>query len=202
MESDAPRKVAAVVLAAGRSSRMGDTNKLLVEAWGKALVRHAVEAAVGSLASPVVVVTGFEADRIEACLAGLPVTIAYNGDYGRGISTSLQCGIAALPVDAEGAIICLADMPGVQAGHLDRLIGAFDPEMDRAVCVPSHNGRRGNPVLWSRLFFPEIMALTGDEGARKLLRKHGPVVHKVEMASGAILWDVDTPDALVGLLRD
>ncbi|MBT7507226.1 MAG: nucleotidyltransferase family protein [Rhodospirillales bacterium] len=191
-----PKHIAVIVLAAGQSSRMGDTNKLLAEVQGKTMLRHAVDAALGSRAVGVVVVTGFEADRINKSLNGLAVEVVHNEDFADGMRTSLKWGLAALSDDIGGAIICLADMPGVKAADLDNLISAFDPHADRAVCVASYDGKRGNPVLWSQAFFSEIMELTGDVGARALLQKHAPVVHEVEMASDAVIQDVDTPDAL------
>ena len=190
-----PKNIAVIVLAAGQSSRMGDTNKLLAEIQGKTMLRHAVDAVLGSRAVRCVVVTGFEADRISESLNGVAVSVVHNEDFADGMSTSLKCGLSALTDDIDGAIICLADMPGVNATHLDSLISAFDPHADRAVCVASYNGKRGNPVLWSQAFFGQMMELTGDVGARALMQKHRSVVHEVEMASDAVIRDVDTPDA-------
>lgn len=104
-------RVGALVLAAGRSSRMGGAHKLLEELAGKPMVRHAVEAALASSAAPVVVVTGYRADDVAAALDGLDVIFAHNRDYAEGLSTSLAAGLAALPAEADAAIVCLGDMP-------------------------------------------------------------------------------------------
>src|SRR4051794_33959965 len=136
----AGRHVAAVVLAAGRSTRMGGPNKLLAEVNGKPLVRTAVEQALASRASPVIVVTGHQRQETEAAIAGLDVKLVHNPDFAEGLATSLKAGVAAIPADHDGAIICLADMPGVNAALIDKLIAAFDPEKGALVVVPTLDG--------------------------------------------------------------
>jgi len=199
--SATPNKIGAIILAAGRSSRMGTVNKLLEPVAGKEMMRHAIDAAIGSSASSVIVVTGFDADKIEESLEGLPVRLVHNRRYSQGMSTSLRCGIEALPDDVDGVVICLADMPDVNSGHIDKLIENFDPDMERAICVSCFNGRRGNPVLWSRFFFAEMKKLTGDQGARKLLCDYRNVIFEVVMPSDAVLRDIDTPEALAEMTQ-
>jgi len=195
--SDAPRaaKIAAVVLAAGMSSRMG-SNKLLADLDGKPLVRHAVEAAIASHASPVIVVTGRDADPIKAALRGLNVRFVDNPDFSKGLSTSLKAGISAVPQVCDGALILLGDMPGVGAALIDRLVAGFDPFEDRAIVVAARQGKQGNPVLWARRFFPEIEAIEGDVGARNLVGIYGELVCEIEAGDDAPLTDIDTPQAL------
>jgi len=193
------RRIAAVVMAAGRSTRMGGANKLVADIAGKPLVRIAVEQALASRAKPVIVVTGHERERVEAALAGLAVRLVHNADFAQGLGTSLRAGIAAVPADADGAIVCLGDMPQVDAALIDRLIGAFDPERGALAVVPSIDGKRGNPVLWSRRFFPDLMAIEGDIGARHLIGRYGEAVVEVPVTGNGALLDVDTPEALVGL---
>jgi molybdenum cofactor cytidylyltransferase len=190
------RAIAAVVLAAGRSSRMGGPNKLLAEIGGKPLVRMVVDAALGSRARPVVVVTGHQRDKVEAALAGLPVKFVHNPHFADGLGTSLKAGIAALSADVDGAIVCLGDMPQVDAALIDRLIGAFDPDHGALVVVPTIDGKRGNPVVWSRRFFPDLMAVEGDVGARYLIGRYTEAVAEVPLTGTAALTDVDTPEAL------
>ncbi|HEX3487077.1 MAG TPA: molybdopterin-binding/glycosyltransferase family 2 protein [Micropepsaceae bacterium] len=192
----APR-IAALVLAAGLSSRMG-SNKLLQEWRGKPLLRWAVEAALASDASPVIVVTGNEAAKVETALKGLDVRYVHNGDYRSGLASSLKTGIAAVPDSADGAIVLLGDMPEINASVIDRMIAAFSPADGRAICIAIHERRRGNPVLWSRAFFPEIATLSGDEGARRLLAQHEELVCEIDADSG-VLRDIDTPEALAAL---
>ena len=195
-EAPAGRRIGAVVLAAGRSTRMGGPNKLLAEVGGRPLVRIAAEEALASRARPVVVVTGHQRAEVEATLAGLPVTFAHNPDYAEGLSTSLRAGIAALPAEADGAIVLLGDMPQVDAALIDRLIAAFDPEKGAFVVVPTIAGKRGNPVVWSRRFFPDLSGLGGDVGARHLIATYPEAVIEVPVTGRAAFVDVDTPDAL------
>jgi len=192
--------IAAVILAAGLSSRMGH-NKLLADVDGKPLVRRAVDASLASAARPIIVVTGSEADQVDHALSGLPVTMVRNLDFRKGLSTSLIAGINAVPDDCDGAVVLLGDMPDVTAHTIDRLIAAFDPEEDRSICVATRDGKRGNPVLWSREFFPDIRKLEGDVGAKGLIGENAGIVCEVEMADDGPLLDIDTPDALAAYRR-
>ena len=195
----APRRVAAVVLAAGRSTRMGGPNKLLADIAYRPLVRIAAEEALASRAKPVIVVTGHQREQVETALAGLPVQLVHNPDFADGLGTSVKAGIAAVPADVDGAIVCLGDMPQVDAGLIDRLIAAFDPDQGALVVMPTFEGKRGNPVLWSRRFFPDLMAIEGDVGARYLIGRYSEAVVEVPLEGKAALVDVDTPEALVGV---
>ena len=192
----AARRVGAIVLAAGRSTRMGGPNKLLETISGKPLVRIAAEEALRSRADPVVVVTGHERAKVEAALAGLDLRLVHNPDYAQGLSTSVKAGLAALPPEAEAAIVCLGDMPQVTSALIDRLIAAYDPEQNALVVLPTFAGKRGNPVLWSRRLFPDLMALEGDVGARHLIGAYQEVVIELPVENAAAMVDIDTPDGL------
>jgi molybdenum cofactor cytidylyltransferase len=194
----APR-VAALVLAAGRSTRMGPVNKLLAELGGRPMVARVADAARASRADPVIVVTGHERRRVEAALAGLDVTLAHNPDYTAGLSTSLHRGLAALPEDTEGVLVCLGDMPRVTAAVLDQLIAAFDPLEGSAICLPTWQGKRGNPVLFARRYFAEMQTIAGDVGAKALIGEYPEAVCEVAMTDDAVLSDVDTPEGLAAL---
>jgi molybdenum cofactor cytidylyltransferase len=189
------RRVAAVVLAAGRSSRMGAVNKLTAEINRKPLVRIVAEQALASQASPVIVVTGHEREKVEAALAGLSVKLVHNPRYADGLGTSLKTGIAAVPDEADAAIVCLGDMPRVDAALMNQLIAAYDPERGALAVVPVIDGRRGNPVLWSRRFFPDLTAVEGDIGARNLIANYSEAVTEVPVTGGAAFTDVDTPES-------
>lgn len=190
-------KVGIVLLAAGRSSRMGGPNKLLALFDGKPLVRRTAERALGSKASGTIVVTGHQRERVQAALAGLHVAFADNPDFADGLSTSLKAGIAYLPEDSAGVMIVLGDMPGVSSEDLDRLIDAFRKAGGNSVVRASHDGKRGNPVLLPRSLFPAIAHLEGDTGARHLVEAEGLDVIDVEIGAGASV-DVDTREALEG----
>ncbi len=190
------RNVVAVILAAGRSTRMGGPNKLLAELSGKPLVRIVTEQALASGASGVIVVTGHQAAEVEKALTGLKVKFVRNPDFAAGLATSVKSGIAAVPANADGAVVCLGDMPLIDAHLIDRLIEAFAPDRGNLIAVPVSDGRRGNPVLWSRRFFDELMTLDGDIGARHLIAKHNQAVAEVPVEGHGAFLDIDTPEAL------
>lgn len=194
------RQVCAIVLAAGRSRRMAPLNKLLVtDGKGLPMISRVVDNVLASRARPVIVVTGHERERVEEALAGRPVLFAHAEEYAEGLSASLKAGLRAVPPEAEGLLVCLGDMPLVTGPMLDRLIGAFDPEEGRAVVQPTFRGKQGNPMLWSREFLDEMLAISGDIGARHLAAKHADRLVEVEMADDAVLRDFDTTDALKAL---
>ncbi|MGH6988446.1 MAG: NTP transferase domain-containing protein [Stellaceae bacterium] len=194
----APR-IAALILAAGQSTRMGTLNKLTIEVGGKPMVRHAAEAALGSKARPVTVVTGHEREAVEAALSGLDVAFVHNPDYAQGLSTSMKTGLAALAATADGAVMLLGDMPRVAATEIDRLIAAFNPTEGRAIVVPARKGKRGNPVLLGRQVFHELARVEGDRGAREVIAAHDDLVAEIDVAGDGILTDIDTPQALAKL---
>jgi molybdenum cofactor cytidylyltransferase len=191
------RNVTAVILAAGRSTRMGGPNKLLAELNGKPLVRIVTEQALASKASNVIVVTGHQAAEVEKALVGLKVKFVRNPDFVAGLASSVKTGIAAVPDNADGAVVCLGDMPLIDAHLIDRLIDTFAPDRGNLIAVPVSDNRRGNPVLWSRRFFDELMTLDGDIGARHLIAKHSEAVAEVPVEGHGAFLDIDTPEALV-----
>jgi molybdenum cofactor cytidylyltransferase len=192
-------RIAVLLLAAGRSSRMGGPNKLLAEIDGRPMVARTAQRLLSSHARPVIAVLGNQADAVDAALGRLPVLRVHNPAFAEGLSTSLKRGIAALPPDTDGVIVCLGDMPLVAGRDLDRLIAAFNPLEGRAIVVPTRRGKRGNPVLWASRFLAEMAELAGDVGAKHLIGEHADLVYEVEMDSDGILVDVDTPDALAAL---
>ena len=186
--------VAALILAAGKSSRMGSANKLLAEVGGRPMVARVAEIALASRARPVVVVTGFEGDLIAAALAGLAVAIVPNPDYNLGLSASLKAGFATLRgTNVAGALVLLGDMPHLTATTLDRLIAVFEQSRGKAICVPEADGQRGNPLLWPSVLFAEMAGLAGDKGARELLARYPDRINIVAAPASEILADVDTP---------
>ena len=175
---------------------MGAINKLLAQIDDISMIRRVVETILTSKAGPLIVVTGHEADHIRTELEGCEVTFIHNPDYAEGLSSSLRAGIYGLPDAADGVLVCLADMPQVTASHVNKLIAAFDPIEGRAICVPTSNGKRGNPVIWDARFFSEMTAVSGDVGARHLIGEYDDLVCEVEIGDGGVLVDIDTPQAL------
>ena len=157
-------------------------------------------AALESGADPVIVVTGFDAPRVAEALSDLKVTIVPNAAFDEGLSSSLKAGLSAVPPDSDGALVLLGDMPKVEASVLGALLAAFTGR--DAICVPVHQGRRGNPVLWGLSYFAEMMQLTGDVGAKQLLARHADHVTEVPVGSDGIFADVDTLADLTRLTAD
>ncbi len=209
-ETEGNHHVAAIILAAGRSTRMGGPNKLLAELSGKKLVRIVTEQALASKASEVIVVTGHQADLIEQALRGVQgprgpqgprVKFVRNPDFAGGLASSVKAGIAAVSAEADSAVICLGDMPLIDSGLIDRLIENFAPDQGHLIVVPVADSRRGNPVLWSRRFFKELMTLDGDIGARHLIASHAEAVAEVPVEGNGAFLDIDTPQALEAARR-
>ncbi len=194
-----PSRVTCLVLAAGSSKRMGDRNKLLEPIDGIPMVATVVRTALASRADSVVVVTGKGREQVEACLSELPIDTLWNPDHAQGLSTSLRAGVYGLPDGTQAVVVCLGDMPRVLPSHIDALIHAFLADPDGSIFVPTWQGRRGNPVLWTADMLPEFGTLSGDLGAKVLMTQHETMLHEVPVDSAGILTDVDTPEALQAL---
>ncbi len=196
----APRsrpRVAALVLAAGLSRRMAPQNKLLaMMPNGQRMIQATAHRILGSSANPVIVVSGHQDRQIREALADCKVRFVHAPDYAEGVAASLRTGIAALSSSIGAVMVCLGDMPLVESATMDRIIAAYDPSEGREIIIPCFDGQRGNPVLWGQRFFPELLALSGDTGARQILHKYMEYVSEVGVDSDSVLRDFDTPDAL------
>ena len=193
-------RIAVLILAAGQSRRTGKINKLLAEIDGIPMAARVLKEVKASSANPTIVVTGHEAERVSQTLGDDDLTFVHNADYADGLSTSLVAGVKALPEHIDGVIVCLGDMPRVKAAHIDKLIAAFNPLEGRAICVPTSNGKRGNPVLWGTQFFEEMQGVAGDVGARHLIGSYSELVAEVPIDDDGVLVDVDTPEALSAMM--
>lgn len=199
-----PATVGAVLLAAGRSSRMGGPNKLLALFDGVPLVRRSALRLAASAAGPNVAVVGHQAEAMRGALAGTGLEIIENPDFESGLASSLKAGIGHLPPTLDGVLVALADMPGVTTQDYDRLIAEFRRHGGSAVVRATSGGRRGNPAILPRPLLGRIEELQGDEGARHLVESGGLEIVDVEIGEAAHV-DVDTPDALAaagGVLVD
>lgn len=191
------RAVHAVLLAAGASRRFGNDNKLLAEIDGVPLVRRVAEWLLASRTAGVIAVTGFEADKIRKALAGLDIQFTDNPDFAEGLASSLRCGVAALPERSTGAMIVLADMPGITTALIDGLIGAFQQEACKKIVYPTHrSGDQGNPVIWPARFFEDLKKLNGDAGAKRFIGAHDADTHGVPIDDKDSLSDIDRPEDL------
>ena len=189
--------VAAIVLAAGRGTRFGDEPKLLARINGKTLVRHMVEAAVGSSVDPIIVVTGYRSEEVEADLRALPVQIVRNVLFAQGLSTSLKVGFSSVPATTRAAIVLLGDMPFVKVELIDALVDEWLERGGPSALVPTFGGRRGNPAVLSRALQIDIDGLSDDAGAGPLLRGRADVL-QWPTADPAVAQDIDTRDELAG----
>jgi molybdenum cofactor cytidylyltransferase len=200
-------RVGAVILAAGQSSRFragggGDPTKLVAKLDGKPIVRRVVEAGLAAKARPIVVVTGYARDSVEAAIAGLEIGVAFNPKFASGLASSLSLGLSAMPRGIVGALVLLGDMPWIEPQLIDTLIDAFLARKDALAAVPLREGRRGNPVLLSQKLFERAMRLTGDEGARNLIGALGAgELVEVDAPDIGVTFDIDTPDDLAAAQR-
>jgi molybdenum cofactor cytidylyltransferase len=185
--------IAAVVLAAGSSTRMGRP-KLLLPLGSKSLVRRVVEEVLASRIDRVLVVTGPDGEKLVATLAPLPIEPVDNPDHRNGLSTSVRAGLGALGADAEAAVMVLADQPFVDRTVFDGLIETYRSS-GAAIVQPRYAGQPGNPILWDRSTFGELMAQEGDQGGRTLLRRWSERVVQRDFPDPVMAADVDTPDA-------
>jgi molybdenum cofactor cytidylyltransferase len=196
----APSPVAAVVLAAGGSKRMGQAKQLL-PIDGQPMVRRVVQAVCDAGLAQVVVVVGAEGERVAGALAGLELEIVHNRNWQQGMSTSVRAGLEALRPEIEAALLVLADQPGLTPALLQVLVDGYRASQARIV-APFYRGRRGNPVLFARALFPELGQVEGDRGGRALLVRYQQEVAHVDLDDAAILLDVDTRQDYEGLCSD
>lgn len=196
-------KITALILAAGMGTRftasaklaapLGNIDKMTAPWQGQPMVRHVARQALTSKAREVIVVTGHHHAKVEAALAGLNVSITHNSEFAKGMASSLQAGLSALPADSAGALILLGDMPLIPPTVLDLLIAqtAIAPDNTLAI-VPTCKGEWGHPVLLLKKAFSGLMALQGDQGARKYLQQHRADIVELAVDDAAILADIDT----------
>jgi len=179
------KQSAAIILAAGASTRLGEP-KQLVEFVGERLLERAVRTAREAGCGPVVVVLGAGAGTIQAQCSLRDATVIHNMEWKEGMASSIRAGVAALPLETESAIVMTCDQPAVTAAHLQRLMAA----MGNGAVASEYSGRRGVPACFPAVLFAELAQLRGDQGAAKLLQQ-SPAV---PLPFGEV--DVDTPEGL------
>ena len=192
-------RIAAILLAAGASRRMGGANKLLLPVGDEPMIRRLARTLLASRATSVTVVTGHEAERVAAALEGLPVRRVHNPHHADGQMTSVRAGLLAAEA-ADGYLVCPGDQPALRAAEIDHLIGAFAKAPPGRILVPLWQGRRGNPIVLPASARAEVEAGGINFGCRNLISRHPERVHTVEAPSAAVLADIDTPEAYAALL--
>ena len=196
LNSGMEAKIVGLVLAAGSSKRMGNLNKLIAEVKGKPMLNHILDALSSIKLEDILIVTGHQNKKVEEVITNENAKIIYNPDHKKGLSSSLKRGLDALPKNTDGILVCLGDMPLITHEIIEKLILSFDPVEGRSICIPVVGRKRGNPVLWSSKFFPDIKKISGDIGAKTLLDKYSDEVYEVPINQDEILIDIDTPEGL------
>ncbi|MBI4496128.1 MAG: nucleotidyltransferase family protein [Deltaproteobacteria bacterium] len=187
-------RVSALVLAAGESRRMGRAKQLL-EWRGKPLLQHVLDQLHGSRIGEIILVLGYEADRIRQRVPTEGVKVALNPDYSAGLSSSIRRGLRVMDPRAEAFLIVLGDQPAVESRILNRLMEEFERARPaKKIALPTCRGIRGHPALFSAEYLPEALRLKGDVGLRQILADHPQEILEVEMGTEAILADIDTPE--------
>ena len=185
--------VVAIILAAGQSTRMGDQNKLLLKINENSMIKDYINKLNQCNLANIIVVTGHESAVIEKDLSNTGVLFTHNKEHKVGISSSIKAGVSKLESSVDAVLICLPDMPFVNAYDINQLIENYNPDKGQLICVPTSFGQRGNPVLWDKRFFNELMQLEGDIGAKNLIDKYKE--HLIEVNSGeSVITDIDTKE--------
>lgn len=198
----APGTIAAILLAAGSSTRFGSANKLLADVAGRALVARTAAALDRERVGEIVVVTGPDADEVKRVLAGGRARFVHNKDHAKGMGTSIAAGIAALGAGADGALVCPGDMPALDPALVDRIIATFDETNGtKVVYAALAEGRQRNPVLWPRRLFSALAGLAGGAGGKGVLETLAPADRiAVPVTDEGLLADIDTAEDLARYL--
>ena len=193
--------ISALVIAAGESKRMGQTKQLLP--WqGKVLLQHVLDNILGSEVDEVILVLGCEAERILEKVDTPKVKVVLNPDYRKGMITSIQRGLNALQKEVEAFFIVLGDQPGISSPIYNRLIREFRRVYpSKKILLPTYQGKRGHPALFSVDYRAEGSALKGDVGFRQIILDHPNDLLSIEMGASAVLEDIDTPEDYQNLLK-
>lgn len=185
-------KVAAIVLAAGASIRYGQPKQLL-PLGSKTMLQHIVDVVLASPVEQTIVVLGHRADEMKATLQDRSVDIVTNEEWAAGLSTSMQAGLRAVRPEVQAALFILADQPAITSEIIVALLRRYG-ETRAPIVVPTCQGQRGNPVLFDRSLFAELLEVRGDLGGRQLIDVYGDRAERVEVGSEAVLIDVDTEE--------
>ncbi len=191
--------IVGAILAAGIGSRLGRP-KALLDWHGRPLVRHLAEVALRSGLDRVMVVVGPQAEAVRRALWGLPVDLVYNYYFGLGQSTSVQAALGALPPGTEAVVFLLVDQPFISPELVRSVVETYR-RTGRAIVLPQAPGRPGNPVLFGRPLFVELLGLRGDQGGRVLIRRYADRVAAVPVGSDEVFLDIDTWEDYQAALR-
>lgn len=189
--------IAAIVLAAGESKRMGAENKLLLPFGQKTLIEQTVDNILGSKAHEIIVVLGHQAKRVKEVLKGRKVKFVENPNYQEGMSTSIQTGFQAVSSEMNGIMVCLSDLPHIDSQEFDMMIDVFDERRnlnEKLIVVPTYENKRGNPVIFSSYYHSQILAHKELNGCKGVIKHNPDQVVNVKMSTAHVLQDIDTKD--------
>ena len=196
LTKDTKYKITNIILAAGQSKRMLNDNKLLIKINKKTMLERMVTTSLNSSADNTVLVLGYQSDIMQEIVNDKNIITTVNQDFAKGLSSSLQCGISALPDDCDAAIIILADMPSIESTVIDNIINSFNPKKNNSIIIPTFNNKKGNPILLDRKFFPDILRVKGDMGAKDIIVNNKDSILEVPQKNSAVLNDIDTKEDL------
>ena len=192
-----PVSLTAIILAAGRSRRMGAQNKLLLEVGGRPVLARVLAAFANAPVAEVIVVTGADHDRVASLVEGQePVRRAYNPDFESGMASSIRQGVQAARKDAAGFVICPGDLPFLSSNVVRRLCDVFVTQDPPRIVRPIYEARPGHPVIFDASFRGALVSIRGDQGARDVVRRNEAVLTRVPVEDEGVCQDVDTPEAL------
>ena len=187
--------ICAIILAAGRSTRMGATNKLIAPWRGKTPLEFVCAAATSSDCDKTIVVTGNEQTQIVEKLDNFEVLLTHNPNYKSGMAPSIRQGILlAQENEADAVLVLLGDMPGITSAIINKMIAASQNNEPDAIIIATCEGKRGNPLLWPKMYFDQLLSLEGDQGARQIFSRYEDQIVELELGAG-VLFDLDTPES-------
>ncbi len=184
--------ICAIVLAAGRSRRMG-VQKLLLPFGGKTVIAHIVAQLLASTVDEVHVVVGHQRERISRELSGRPVSIVNNSNYKSGMLSSVRCGLRELPQQCQAVLVALGDQPSINTELIDQMLRVF-AAAEKRILVPLYNDKRGHPILFSEVYRDEILTHYDNLGLRGILNAHRDDLFELTVPTSAVLSDMDCPE--------
>tara|TARA_B100000886_G_scaffold53693_1_gene32995 strand:+ start:34 stop:645 length:612 start_codon:yes stop_codon:yes gene_type:complete len=187
-------KISVIILAAGGSKRMGEPNKLLLLIDGKPMIHSVCKMVLGARVNQVVLVTGYQSNKIEKSIPEGINTIVHNRKWESGMMSSICAGMSRLDKDVEGNMIVLGDMPLISTITINRIIKEFNKHSGKHIIYPEYNNRQANPVIFPRKYFPEILKSKGDNGCKKVLKKYPGNAVGIPINTDEVIIDCDTRD--------
>jgi len=187
--------ITALVLAAGMSRRMGSVNKLLLKIDGETMLERSIRPILEAGLDRVVVVTGYESEKIESCLSGYKVEFVHNDQFEEGMGTSLARGVASMGNSKQdGIMVSLGDLPCLRKESVSSVVDVFNSKSGEEIIVPMFGGKPGHPIVFPFRYKNELKSLRGDEGAKKIIGREKRSVVRLELGDKGITLDIDGPD--------